>query len=128
MVWQKGLVGFAEFFALFLPSLVNWLMPAMCMSFAIPAGQPPPDEQRARIKSGGIGVIVLFALTIAATVALHQFAHLPPFLGMMTGLGALQVYGYVIRRRELRSFNMQPRTAPPPGLKRRSSPSISSSA
>jgi Na+/H+ antiporter NhaD/arsenite permease-like protein len=36
---------------------------------------------------------------------------------MMTGLGALQIYGYVIRRRELRSFTIQPRTAPPPGLK-----------
>ena len=102
MVWQKGLVSFAGFFALFIPSLVNWLIPAILMSFTIPAGQPPPDEQRARIKSGGIAVIVLFGLTIAATVAFHQFAHLPPFLGMMTGLGALQILGYVIRRRELR--------------------------
>ena len=117
MVWQKGLVGFTEFFALFIPSLVNWLIPAILMSFTIPAGQPPPDEQRARIRPGGTGVIVLFALTIAATVAFHQYAHLPPFLGMMTGLGALQIYGYVIRRRELRSFNLQPRSAPPPGLK-----------
>jgi len=117
MVWQKGLVGFADFFALFIPSLVNWLIPAILMSFAIPAGQPPPDEQRAKIRPGGIGVIVLFALTIAATVAFHQYAHLPPFLGMMTGLGALQIYGYVIRRRELRSFNMAQRTPPPPGLK-----------
>jgi Na+/H+ antiporter NhaD/arsenite permease-like protein len=117
MVWQKGLVGFTEFFALFIPSLVNWLIPAFFMSFTIPAGKPPPDEQRARIKSGGVGVIVLFALTIATTVAFHQYAHLPPFLGMMTGLGALQIYGYVIRRRELPGFNMQPRSAPPPGLK-----------
>ena len=117
MVWQKGLVGFTEFFALFIPSLVNWLIPAFLMSFTIPAGQPPPDEQRARIRSGGVGVIVLFALTIAATVAFHQYAHLPPFLGMMTGLGALQIYGYVIRRRELRDFNREPRSAPAPGLK-----------
>ena len=117
MVWQKGLVGFSEFFALFIPSLVNWLIPAFLMSFTIPVGQPTPEDQRARIRSGGIGVIVLFALTIAATVAFHQYAHLPPFLGMMTGLGALQIYGYVIRRRELRSFTIQPRTAPPPGLK-----------
>jgi Na+/H+ antiporter NhaD/arsenite permease-like protein len=117
MVWQKGLVGFAEFFALFIPSLVNWLVPAICMSFAIPAGQPAPDEQRARIKSGGVGIILLFAITIAGTVAFHQYAHLPPFLGMMTGLGALQIYGYAIRRRELRSFGAQPRPAAPPGLK-----------
>ena len=48
MVWQKGLVGFSEFFALLIPSLVNWLIPAIFMSFTIPAGQPPPDEQRAK--------------------------------------------------------------------------------
>jgi Na+/H+ antiporter NhaD/arsenite permease-like protein len=117
MVWQKGLVGFFEFFALFIPSLVNWLIPAICMSFGIPSGQPSPDEQRARIKPGGAAVIVLFGLTIAFTVAIHQFAHLPPFLGMMTGLGALQIYGYVIRRRELRESTAQYRTPPPPGFK-----------
>lgn len=122
MVWQKGLVGFTEFFALLIPSLVNWLVPAVAISFAIPAGQPPADEQRARIKSGGFGVIVLFALTIATTVAFHQYAHLPPFLGMMTGLGALQIYGYVIRRQELRSFGIQPRNSAPPGLKHASKP------
>jgi len=113
MVWQKGLVGFTEFFALFIPSLVNWLIPAFFMSLAIPAGQPPPDALRARMKPGGIAVIVLFALTIAVTVAFHQYAHLPPFLGMMTGLGALQIYGYMIRRRELRGSPVQPATVPP---------------
>ena len=35
---------------------------------------------------------------------------------MMTGLGALQIYGYVIRRRELRESAVQPPNAPP-GLK-----------
>jgi Na+/H+ antiporter NhaD/arsenite permease-like protein len=122
MVWQKGLVGFFEFFALFIPSIVNWLIPAACMSFVIPAGQPPPDEHRASIKPGGVAVIVLFGLTIAVTVAFHQYAHLPPFLGMMTGLGALQIFGYVIRRRELRESAGQPRVQPPQGLKPASRP------
>jgi Na+/H+ antiporter NhaD/arsenite permease-like protein len=121
MVWQKGLVGFAEFFALFIPSLVNWLIPAFFMSLAVPAGQPPPETQRAGIKSGGIAVIVVFALTIAGTVAFHQYAHLPPFLGMMTGLGALQILGYAIRRRELRVASALS-GASPPGFKPASRP------
>lgn len=121
MVWQKGLVGFAEFFALLVPSLVNWLIPAFFMSFTIPTGQPSPDAQRAKIKSGGVAVIVVFALTIAGTVALHQYAHLPPFLGMMTGLGALQILGYVIRRRELQSMPALSGAAPP-GFKPASKP------
>jgi Na+/H+ antiporter NhaD/arsenite permease-like protein len=116
MVWQKGLVGFTEFFALFVPSLVNWLVPAIFMSLAIPPGQPAAESRRARMKPGGVAVIVLFVLTIAATVAFHQYAHLPPFLGMMTGLGALQILGYVIRRRELRELPA-PREVASQGLK-----------
>ena len=48
MVWQKGVVNFTEFFALFLPSLVNWLVPALCMHFAVPRGQPAAGSQHAR--------------------------------------------------------------------------------
>ncbi|MFT5718208.1 MAG: Na+/H+ antiporter NhaD/arsenite permease-like protein, partial [Oleiphilaceae bacterium] len=40
MVWQKGLVEFTEFFALFLPSVVNWLVPAIILSFFLPKGTP----------------------------------------------------------------------------------------
>ena len=35
MVWQKGLVQFQEFFVLFLPSLVNWLVTGVILSCAI---------------------------------------------------------------------------------------------
>jgi Na+/H+ antiporter NhaD/arsenite permease-like protein len=101
MVWQKGLVSFFEFFRLFVPSLVNWLVPAVIMSFAIPAGMPQGETERVRMSYGGGLVIVLFAITIVITVSMHNFLHLPPFLGMMTGLGLLQVGGYFIRRREI---------------------------
>jgi Na+/H+ antiporter NhaD/arsenite permease-like protein len=46
-------------------------------------------------------------VTIALTVGLNHFLGLPPALGMMTGLGTLQICGYVIRGREQR----QQRTA-----------------
>ena len=35
MVWQAGKADFTEFFTLFVPSLVNWLIPATIMSFTI---------------------------------------------------------------------------------------------
>ncbi|MBI3575293.1 MAG: sodium:proton antiporter NhaD [Gammaproteobacteria bacterium] len=103
MVWQKGVVKFEEFFALFLPALVNWLVPAALMAFAVPGGKPAVAAEHVDVKYGGYVVIVLFLGTIALTVALHHFLHLPPFLGMMTGLGLLKVYGYLIRRDELRN-------------------------
>ena len=42
LVWQAGLVPFFGFFALFLPSVVNWLVPAIIMSFAVEPGRPAP--------------------------------------------------------------------------------------
>jgi len=117
MVWQKGLVTFYEFFALLLPSIVNWLVPAACMHFAVPADLPRAGEAGVRVKPGGLIVGALFLATVALTVILHQWLHLPSFLGMMTGLGALMLYGHVIRRRELRAGVVVAPSDVPPGLK-----------
>ena len=117
MVWQKGLVGFFEFLVLFLPSLVNWLVPALCMHFAVPRDRPDAAVESARVKAGGYAVMVLFAFTVALTVVLHQWLHLPSFLGMMTGFAALMIYGHVIRRQELRAGLAAPPSAIPDGFK-----------
>ena len=101
MVWQSGHVGFFEFFALFLPSVINWLIPAAIMSFAVPRVQPQAVQETIAIKPGGGGVVGLFLLTIIMTVSMHHFLRLPPVLGMMTGLGILMLYGYFIRRAEI---------------------------
>jgi len=101
MVWQKGVVSFVEFFDLFIPSPVNWVVPAALMSMAIPAKQPPALAERPVLKNGAFVVIGLFVGTIALAVSFHNFLHLPPMLGMMTGLGVLKLYGYVLRRDEI---------------------------
>lgn len=104
MIWQAGAVKFGEFFALVLPSLVNWLVPAALMSMAIPAGKPPVQSQSVQVKYGGYAVVALFLATVAGTVLSHHFLEVPPFLGMMTGLGLLKSCGYFIRRREMRDW------------------------
>ncbi len=117
MVWQKGLVSFFEFFALFLPSLVNWLVPALCMHFAVPQAQPQAEASVTHVKPGGYGVMILFAVTVAFTVLLHQWLHLPSFLGMMSGLGLLMIQGHFIRRAELRAGVAAVPQQVPDGLK-----------
>jgi len=57
-----------------------------------------------QVKHGGIVIVMLFLLTIAGTVLLHHVLELPPFLGMMTGLGVLKSYGYFLRRKELATW------------------------
>lgn len=100
MVWQKGIVQFEQFFALLVPSLVNWLIPAAIMSFSLPKGKPAPIDAEITVKKGGYIMIGLFLFTISMAVSFHNFLHLPPVLGMMTGLGILKVFAYFLKKAE----------------------------
>ncbi|WP_280552992.1 sodium:proton antiporter NhaD [Halomonas sp. 25-S5] len=104
MVWQAGLIEFQEFFELLVPSLVNFLIPAVVMSIFIKNRKPASLEEDVWLKRGARRIIALFLLTVATAVACHVFLHLPPVLGMMTGLGYLQFFGYFLRRTLPRSL------------------------
>ncbi len=100
MVWQKGIVQFQEFFALFIPSVVNWIIPATIMSFFLPNSKPKAadGDEVTHMKPGAMGIVFLFLMTITTAVVFHNFLHLPPMLGMMTGLAYLQFYSYYLRK------------------------------
>ena len=98
MVWQKELVEFTTFFKLFLPSLVNFLIPAAIMHFAIPTGKPATDSDNITMRRGAKRIMLLFMCTILTAVSFHNFLHLPPFLGMMTGLAYLQFFSYYLKK------------------------------
>jgi NhaD family Na+/H+ antiporter len=98
MVWQRGIVEFQTFFLLLLPSLVNFLLPALLMSFAVPKETAVGEAENTRMKRGAKRIMLLFALTILTAVSFHNFLHLPAFLGMMTGLGYLKFFGYYLRK------------------------------
>jgi NhaD family Na+/H+ antiporter len=99
MVWQRGIIGFETFFALFLPSVVNYVVPAAIMSLAVSKDLPPANgsDDTLRMKRGARRIMFLFVCTIMTAVSFHNFLHLPPFLGMMTGLAALKFFGYFLR-------------------------------
>ncbi|MFM1896534.1 MAG: hypothetical protein RLZZ385_1608 [Pseudomonadota bacterium] len=98
MVWQAGLVDFTTFFALFIPSVVNYAVPAAAMYFGVPDEIPHVQDEAVRIKRGAYTIMFLFFCTIVTAVSFHNFLHLPPFLGMMTGLGYLKIYGYYLKK------------------------------
>lgn len=105
MVWQKGKVQFAEFFAIFIPSLLNWLIPAAIMSFSAPNEKPAASDVAVRMKVGAKRTIALFLTTIATAVSFHNFLHLPPAVGMMLGLGYLSFFAYYVKKLERRIFS-----------------------
>jgi NhaD family Na+/H+ antiporter len=98
MVWQKGVIHFWTFFALFIPSAVNFLVPAIIMHFAVPDVKPQASGEQVQMQRGARRIIVLFLATITTAVSFHNFLHLPPVVGMLTGLGYLQLFGFYLKK------------------------------
>ncbi len=98
MVWQKGIVDFWAFFALFIPSAVNFIIPAAIMHFAVPNERPTSSAETIEMQRGAWIIIILFLLTIVTAVSFHNFLHLPPVIGMLTGLAYLQFFGYYLKK------------------------------
>lgn len=98
MVWQAGIINFYEFFTLFVPAVVNYLVPAVIMSLFVERRYPAALQEDVELKRGALRIMTLFLATIALAVLYHSWLDLPPVLGMMTGLGLLQFFGFFLRK------------------------------
>jgi NhaD family Na+/H+ antiporter len=113
MVWQEeiqtpqGAVDFWSFFLLFIPSVVNFLVPAALMQMAVPNVKPPTSDEIIPMKRGARRIMLLFMATIITAVSFHNFFHLPPMLGMMTGLAYLQFFGYYLKKTHLPALDLK---------------------
>ena len=97
MVWQAGIVEFTTFFKLFIPSVINYVIPAFIMYFFIPNEKPNVSSEVVFMKRGAKIIILLGLFTIFSAVNFHNILHLPPMLGMMFGLGLLGVYSFYLK-------------------------------
>ncbi|GAB4392891.1 MAG: sodium:proton antiporter NhaD [Gammaproteobacteria bacterium] len=100
MVWQAGKLPFSDFFQIFVPSVVSFLIPAVVMNFAISQQKPSTNQQICKMKLGAKRIVLLFLATIVTAVLFHNQLHLPPAVGMMTGLGYLKFFAYYIKKNE----------------------------
>jgi Na+/H+ antiporter NhaD/arsenite permease-like protein len=102
MLWIGGQVtALGIVFALFLPSAVNLLVPLSMASrelsgrsfTAMTPASPStvPAFERYLMFSLGLGVLVLVP-------AFKQWTHLPPFMGILSGLGILWLAGELVHR------------------------------
>jgi len=111
MVWQKGMVQFWTFFALFIPAAVNFIVPAAIMHFAVPNVKPETSGEQVQMQRGARRIIGLFLATIATAVSFHNFLHMPPVIGMLTGLGYLQLFGFFLKKTAHRDHHGRPDNA-----------------
>lgn len=82
--------------------MVNWLIPAVIMSFFVDKDVPEALEESVVMKYGAWVVMALFLATIVTAISFHNFLHLPPAAGMMLGLSYLGLFSYHIKRHENR--------------------------
>src|SRR5258706_16435384 len=69
------------------------------MLVRVPGGGPAPHRGGVVLSPGARRIALLFAATIATAIGVHGFLHLPAVLGMMTGLGYLQLLDYFLQLR-----------------------------
>ena len=107
MLWIDGQVTSANIIAkLFLPSLVCLVLPLLWLSRSMKGTIKRPvdvsDTQLGHVTKAqqytvfGIGLLTLLGVPI-----FKQFTHLPPFMGIMLGLGVLWVYTEFIHTRDM---------------------------
>jgi len=104
-VWQQNMLHFWDFFDLTLPCLVNFLIPAIIMSFSVDQGAPEPSHQTTVLKRGGKRVIVIFIFTFSITILSNVYLQMPAIAGMMFGLAILQFFAYYLTSTEKKNSN-----------------------
>ncbi|MFQ5480280.1 MAG: sodium:proton antiporter NhaD [Thermodesulfobacteriota bacterium] len=103
MVWTSGKIETLQFMTLFIPSVINWAVPAAILYMFVPKGTPTGSDEQVKMKPAARLMIFLGFFTIATAVTFHQALELPPFLGMMTGLGLLMFTGYFVKKKAKRN-------------------------
>ncbi len=105
LVWQKGVVPFTDFFALLLPAIVNFVIPAAIMNFFIPKERPAAVLEAQAMQRGGLTIIFLFILTIITSACFENYLKLPPAAGMMLGLTYLKFFSFYLQKTHAASSN-----------------------
>jgi len=92
MIWQEGHIQFLEFFPLFIPSLVTYLIPAFALSRAI-HDLPLTERQAESIWDHwpAISIFMTFMGTILFTLIAEHAVGFPPVFGMLAGLMMLAI-------------------------------------
>lgn len=105
MLWIGGQVTpLAIMQSLFLPSIVNLLVPLVVTSYLLRGRRvsAPEDHAGGVIRStSAFDRNLMFALGVGCLVAVPVFktvTHLPPFLGILFGLGVLWMVGELLHR------------------------------
>ena len=107
MLWIGGQITAIEIMkGLFMPSLINLLVPLAVTSLVLgarPVIAPQRNDDEVCFETGSFERNLMFFLGLAILVLVPVFktvTHLPPFMGILFGLGVLWMVGDLLHRKE----------------------------
>jgi NhaD family Na+/H+ antiporter len=108
MLWIGGQVTTVEIMkGLFIPSMINLLVPLAFTAYMLRGRlvqAPPRDVSTGQIETTAFEQQLMFFMGLGILVAVPAFktiTHLPPFLGILFGLGLLWLVGDLMHRQKL---------------------------
>lgn len=106
MLWIGGQIATEDTVKyLFLPSLVSLLIPIIVVNFRLKGNIPRKEEKADLIKKEypnpkqKRNMLVIGILTLVMVPVFKYFTHLPPFMGILIGLGVLWIYTEYLHRK-----------------------------
>jgi Na+/H+ antiporter NhaD/arsenite permease-like protein len=107
MLWIGGQITALEIMkGLFIPSMINLLVPLAVTSWMLgskPVLAPQRDDAEILFETSEFERKLMFFLGLSILVAVPAFktiTHLPPFMGILFGLGILWLVGDLVHRKE----------------------------
>ncbi len=98
MVWQKGIIGFWTFFALFIPSVVNFVVPAAIMHFAVPDEKPHTIDEAVKMLRGAKRIIIVVFVNDYHRCLFSQFPWPASSYWYVNGPGLFKVHGLLFEK------------------------------
>ena len=104
MLWIGGqITPLSIIKAVFLPSLVNLLLPLIVVSYLLKGKEiaPPRSRESTTLRTSPFERNLMFYLGVGLLIAVPAFktvTHLPPFMGILFGLGILWAAGELLHR------------------------------
>lgn len=108
MIWQKEMLTFQDFFYIFIPSFVSFIIPSFLISFGIPKDTPNFNFKLDKpiISFYNKLSLFLFIMTIFFTIFFRTYFNIPPFMSMMLGLSFLQIFEYLNNKNNVIKFHL----------------------
>lgn len=106
MIFLENKVTIGNLLILIIPSFLGVLTLATLLSLKL-SGTVELTQSRFKIEKSDVIIAIIFVLTIAATLLLNVFYHIPPVLSFLFGLSVMFLVANLLPNKNLKSGNKE---------------------